>query len=1042
MFTRLKWIIPAVATTTVLLGVTLQVVRAACGPNGLGEFCSSSFLLVGNASAVHVPISETPPTAPVVDQAITEPSGPLLYTDYKVLEAEARALLDRSVKFRQDISPYRQTNNFNKLVRQFDVNAGFSEPYDDPSAAIVTMTLQQRIDMADADLRQARNLYGVLAVYAPEARMRADGDFITITPPNFSAPLCGATTKENPNPPDPQFTGLVLDPIVDWCDFPMRLRQAVREAAYMRMIFGQQFMVDALGMNFGSNLLGGEVYVKKEVAKLDAARNQFELAQKGLNEALNYRLGSGCYLSDFYTQSEWSLLSRAAEQQMTAQHHMAVRQSYLDIAQAGDIPRAQEKATGTYRDSSIEGYVKLIGMSGVGTTGSSGGSFCNAKGVRPEAAASAEIAQTLQDNADRAREMKAGRNVFGFDIRFTPARSYKTAFGSTDKGLWEQATEAAQLAGSTQAQAGAAGRFFDLNQQDLQKAILSTNNKVDNEIQVLAGCDLKDFLTQPDPDAAWYSCIEAMIKNTTECDPMLDTFDACMNRTTDGQPPRPDGSNWLILVSDMRTSRQDLRVAWLGVKAAMQKKDNLVKRAGIESWRNTKVKSAIYTGAEATGAIEAIIAAGNCCSISVGVKFPDFTVNAGAFVEAGLRPAQIMKQAASDMEIEDANSDAVIRNFFLDLAEAQGEIDIAFQQFQSQLTQFNGVVGQTGHDVFQSKREHAYAKSLPANDPSYRMTRDSLRLLLASQLDTAARLAYLAARRAEYEYTARLAASNFRISDIYKARNANDILDFLTRLDVTINNLPGSIKDAETNQSDLTISVAQHVLGLSDRFLQGQGFTGDAIQTERTRRFRQWVSSNTTLGSDGKPTLVFSFTLTADPNGILKSVLQQGFDYYWLHKVAGIGQPKLSSNGFGINLVTAQAGNLGFRQVRVSQSGQVGLTSFAGCQFDYRLIAPAVLMGLDFPNTQSSDEVSGLFNGDVNGQRGNTAAGYSTPAFLGRPLASNGWQVVVYAGSPNGILPDLDLQQLNDLELKISTVHATRQSNAQPRPAQCVRADF
>ncbi|MCB0140143.1 MAG: hypothetical protein KDE50_09575, partial [Caldilineaceae bacterium] len=125
-------------------------------------------------------------------------------------------------------------------------------------------------------------------------------------------------------------------------------------------------------------------------------------------------------------------------------------------------------------------------------------------------------------------------------------------------------------------------------------------------------------------------------------------------------------------------------------------------------------------------------------------------------------------------------------------AEAQGELDIAVQQYQSMLTQFNGVVGQTGHDVFESKRQHAYTTALPANDPAYRMVRDSRRIELAQALDTAARQAYLAARRAEYEYTARLSASNFRISDIYKARTANDILLFLQNLDAAIANLPGA----------------------------------------------------------------------------------------------------------------------------------------------------------------------------------------------------------------------------------------------------------
>ena len=128
--------------------------------------------------------------------------------------------------------------------------------------------------------------------------------------------------------------------------------------------------------------------------------------------------------------------------------------------------------------------------------------------------------------------------------------------------------------------------------------------------------------------------------------------------------------------------------------------------------------------------------------------------------------------------------------------------------------------------------------------------------------------------------------------------------------------------------------------------------------------------------------------------------------------------------------------------MRVSQTGQVVLTSYAGCLFDYRLIPPAVLMGLDFPNTQPTDVVTGAFSGDINGLHGNAASGYSTPAFLGRPLASDGWQVVINAGSPNGILPDLDLQQLTDIELKISTTYGTRASNTLPQPSQCVRVDF
>jgi hypothetical protein len=1017
-----RWTVGGLFGLLLTLLLLYRIAQAACGGGSLSDFCSSNFGLTGNLSAVGSPPSNS---FPAVDNSQLPTAGALFYADYLAIEAEARTLLQRNLKFRQDISPYRQNNNFNKLVRQFDVNSGFAAAYDDPADNLASMSLQQRIDLADVELRQARDLYAFLTVYAPEARMRADM--------TYSAALCAQA--ENPNPPDPQHSGQVLEPIIDWCNFGARLRQSVREAAYLRMIFAQQFMVDALGLHFsGGALIGGDNFVRQEVAKLRAAANQFKLAERGITESLDRALGSGCLVSDFYSQSEWALLSRAAQGQEVAQHHIATRLSYLDINTDNDIAKAQAAAQESYRVATTEGYLKMVGMAGIAAVGASSGG-CAVAGTRPDGALVAEMALNLVETREKAREMRAGRNIFGFDLRFTPARPYRTAFGSTDKGLWEQAKEAADLALILQQQTENAERIFDLNQQDLVKAILATNNKVDNEIQIEAGCDLQGFVT----DAEWYACIDDMIKHTQECDPTQDTFDACMDRTTDGQPPKVDGSNWLIVVSDMRTARQNLRVAWLAVEAAIQKRDNIYKRKEFEENRNVEVNNTIMWGARNLSLLDAAKELTACCQVS---SAGEYTFNPLSPLAATIAGLQRVVEAVNETAVADIESATVVKNLLLDLAEAELEIKSAAQQYQATLTEFNGVVGQTGHDVYQSKREHAYITALPANDPSYRMVRDSRRLELATQLETAARQAYLAARRAEYEYTARLSANNFRISDIYKARTANDILIFLQNLDAAIANLPGAVKDAETNQRDLTISVAQHILGLTDLYLRGQGVADANLQPERTRRFRQWVAQNTSLGSDGKPTLRFTFSASAATNGLIGQVVKQGYDFYWLHKVAGIGQPKATNTGVGLNLVTAQAGSLGYRQVRISQAGQVGLTSFAGCLFDYRLIPPAALLGLDFPNKQPTDVVVGAFNGDINGGHAATTPGYSTPAFLGRPLAAESWQVVINAGSPDGILPDLNLQQLTDIELEISTTYATRSSNSQPDPASCVRIDF
>ncbi|MCP4167912.1 MAG: hypothetical protein GY759_18745 [Chloroflexi bacterium] len=105
--------------------------------------------------------------------------------------------------------------------------------------------------------------------------------------------------------------------------------------------------------------------------------------------------------------------------------------------------------------------------------------------------------------------------------------------------------------------------------------------------------------------------------------------------------------------------------------------------------------------------------------------------------------------------------------------------------------------------------------------------------------------------------------------------------------------------------------------------------------------------------------------------------------------------------------------------------------------FNYRLVPDAVMLGLDWPDNQPTDTVTGNVRAGVNGTNGNP-----TRRFLGRPIAAVNWQVVIFVDKPEDVLDDLDVQQLNDIELGMSTTFATRESNQQPHAADCVRADF
>ena len=109
-------------------------------------------------------------------------------------------LLKRNLGFHEDISPYHGKDNFDTLVRQFDANSGWLAQYDDPDEEIGEMTLQQRIDLADKELREARDLYAYLAVFGAPARFRDDdGEGDALEDNNYKYELCNQIENPNPN---------------------------------------------------------------------------------------------------------------------------------------------------------------------------------------------------------------------------------------------------------------------------------------------------------------------------------------------------------------------------------------------------------------------------------------------------------------------------------------------------------------------------------------------------------------------------------------------------------------------------------------------------------------------------------------------------------------------------------------------------------------------------------------------------------------------------------------------------------------------------
>ena len=215
-----------------LLSLSFRIAQAACDPVRENESCSALYRLSGSVSAVAGRSEEPGGAQSAIDEPRLPTAGILIHEDHRLMESEARALLDKSKTFRQTISPHTERDDFDTIVAKFDYESGFDRTLPGQSK-----TLAQRIDEADQDLRRARNLYAFLAVYADEDRFREEN-------------ICGAAVLDDP---------IADPPVVDMCNFAARMRESVREAAYLRMIFGQQFTADAMGLHFsGNEIVGGE----------------------------------------------------------------------------------------------------------------------------------------------------------------------------------------------------------------------------------------------------------------------------------------------------------------------------------------------------------------------------------------------------------------------------------------------------------------------------------------------------------------------------------------------------------------------------------------------------------------------------------------------------------------------------------------------------------------------------------------------------------------------------------------------------------------
>ena len=177
-------------------------------------------------------------------------------------------------------------------------------------------------------------------------------------------------------------------------------------------------------------------------------------------------------------------------------------------------------------------------------------------------------------------------------------------------------------------------------------------------------------------------------------------------------------------------------------------------------------------------------------------------------------------------------------------------------------------------------------------------------------------------------------------------------------------------------------------------------------------------------------------------DGLFANLEPTAFDGRWLMMMAGKPPQDVGSKGLRVNLKSTEEG-LSYRTVRVTQGGIMHLRSQAGCIFDYRLMEPAALLGLEWAGNQPPERARSTFNADVNGENVNSGniSAFQAGEFRGRPVSSTAWTVTISTASPGAGLPKMDLSKLTDIEFVMGVVVSSRDPG-EPELSDCARIDY
>ncbi len=773
--------------------------------------------------------------------------------------------------------------------------------------------------------------------------------------------------------------------------------EATREIANIHMIFGNEFLVDALDYRFAGGDPRADQIIAEELEQLSKGRRQFELAVGVLAHAFNADFGGpdGGYIGDYFGEREFDLFGLVSERMVLAIGEMADR--YRQLGQ-------DEKALELYSYAFANQYVQAMALAT--SAAEQNAKFLENGGF--------EIINNLERLRAQAQAIHEGINPFGFVDEYVPLQTYDELRRLVQSDFLRDATEDENRAENSQ-------REFDQNRTALAREMQNLRLTYDTRLLEICGPSQDNYMT----------CMGegGLMKQNFH---NLNTVSLRLKQIERRQ---------LNVLEQVRIEEERAgRVIQLTLQSGEIIAATAVAQGAINARRTTEIETTanthhIYAGAEVRATSKFSINPlnwdfGTELILSGGYKFEHTRSSSTQTVWdpaqeelAALESEQALKQAINQAEIINANSAATIRTLLLQTAELAIEKQIVLEEFNRLLSEHNDLVGQYNH--FLNLRAQAQADVIDSNlaNPAFRILRDQTTLEAARSIDIAAQFAYLAAKALESEFLVRYPGLN----NIFKARTADDVDNFMNDLEafrVAIGS-PG-----ERNRYPYRISVAKDLFGLSDQNLDPSGTLSPSERARlRYEAFQEILERGQITDTVSGQVIGFeiSFATSLLNNQIFTPNV-------WNNRIAGVGLPAdvPGTQGIAINVLTRQFGDLGTPEVQLTHDGHASYRTVNGAIVEY-VPENARLAGFNTPPGFESKSKTATLLASVNGN----GRGTPSSALFNRSVAVSGWVLRIDLRSPFN--RKLDITQLEDIEINMDTTGIALASNLQAAQADATQ---